>query len=37
MEPKQPTLNTIREIQIVHEAIIERIERALALPDSAST
>jgi len=37
MEPKQPTLNTTREIQIVHEAIIERIERALALPDSAHT
>jgi len=31
MEPKQPILNTTREIQIVHEAIIERIERALAL------
>jgi hypothetical protein len=31
MEPKQPTLNTTREIQIVHEAIIERDERALAL------
>jgi len=33
MEPKQPTLNTTREIQIVHEAIIERIERALALDE----
>ena len=33
MEPKPPTLNTTREIQIVHEAIIERIERAPALKD----
>lgn len=31
VEPKQPTLNTTREIQIVHEAIIERIEKVLAL------
>jgi len=30
-EAKRPTLNTTRETQIVHEAIIERIERALAL------
>jgi hypothetical protein len=35
MEPKPPTLNTTREIQIVHEAVVERIERALALPNSA--
>jgi hypothetical protein len=31
VEPKQPTLNTTREIRIVHEATIERVERALAL------
>ena len=33
VEPKQPTLNTTREIQIVHEATIERIESALALSE----
>jgi hypothetical protein len=37
MGPKQPTLNTTREIQIVHEAIIERIEGRWPWANRSST
>ena len=37
MASRQPTLSTTREIRVVRGAIIERVERALALSDSVNT